>query len=370
MDDLHLYQQITKSVQHEILAGHLKPGDRLPSIRAMMAQWGCTPGTVQRAYQELARQGLVVSRSGQGTHVVGKPTVEDDTPLRRAMLINRAETFLLEVFTAGYSSEEVENALQLAWDRWRVTAVETVYKPAHTIRFAGSHDPAVIWLANHFNEIINPGQTGVEERMQVQFSGSLGGLITLAQGNADLAGCHLWDVETDTYNEPFVRRLLPGMRVALLTLAHRRLGLIVPAGNPFRLNGLADLTRPDLRFVNRQSGSGTRVWLDATLHKAGILPEAIQGYEIELNTHSEVALAVAQGDADVGFGLETTALSCCLDFIYLVRERYDLVIPEQTLQDLRPLVDWLQSAAAQNTIAELGGYDTHHTGTLVWVEQQ
>ena len=88
------------------------------------------------------------------------------------------------------------------------------------------------------------------------FPGSLGGLIALAEGKADLAGSHLWDAESDAYNAPFVRRLLPGRRVALLTLARRRLGLIVPPGNPAGLAGVADLARPGVRIVNRGRGHG------------------------------------------------------------------------------------------------------------------
>ena len=375
MEEQFLYQKISVAVRQEILSGQLKPGDRLPSIRQMLEQWDCTPGTVQRAYQELARQGLVVSRSGKGTHVVGKPDVRDDTPLRRAVLTNRAEAFLLEVLTTGYSLAEVENALQFALDRWRAASIKPVSKTARTFRFAGSHDPMVSWIAAHFPAVMgntpgndaNPAEV-FEDRLQVEFTGSLGGLIALAQGKADLAGCHLWDAETDGYNVPFVRRLLPGRQVALLTLAHRRLGLIVPSGNPAGMENLRDLARPGLRFVNRQSGSGTRVWLDASLHRAGIQPVTIHGYDDERNTHSDVARVVAQGDADVGFGLESAALSLGLDFIYLVRERYDLIIPGQELSNLQPLVKWVQSSAACEVMGELGGYDTEHTGRLEWIE--
>jgi putative molybdopterin biosynthesis protein len=127
--------------------------------------------------------------------------------------------------------------------------------------------------------------------------GQPGGLIALAEGKADLAGSHLWDEESDTYNVPFVRRLLPGKRIALVTLAYRRLGLILPPGNPDGIRGLEDLARPGLRFVNRQSGSGTRVWLDIAIQKAGLQPQQIQGYTDEFITHSAVAQAVAEGKA-------------------------------------------------------------------------
>ncbi len=191
--------------------------------------------------------------------------------MRRAMLVHRAEAFLLEVLTGGYSLDEVERAVHQAMDRWRLLEQEPAPVDAAQVRFAGSHDLAVTWLAGHFSEIV-PGYS-----LDLNFSGSLGGLIALAGGQADLAGCHLWDDETDTYNLPFVRRLLPGKRVALATLAHRRLGLIVPGGNPAGIQGLADLARPGVRFVNRQPGSGTRVWLDVALKKAGLASSRFRG---------------------------------------------------------------------------------------------
>lgn len=364
MHEGYLYQKIAESVRQDILNGELKPGDRLPSVRKMTSLWGCTTGTVQRAYRELAQQGLVVSRAGQGTKVVEKLPPQDHSPLRRAALIHRAESFLLEVLTAGYKPTEVEEAVRQALDRWRVIDQQPVSPPERTLRYVGSHDPAMTWLASHFPEVM-PGHT-----IQLRFTGSLGGLIALAQGIADIAGCHLWDEESDSYNVPFVRRLLPGVRVALLTLAHRRLGLIVPTGNPDNLQSLDDLLHPGVRFVNRQSGSGSRVWLDAMLRRAAIDPAGIEGYENQKMTHSEVASAVAEGRANVGLGLEAAARSYGLDFTLLTRERYDLAIPEGTLDSppIQALIDWLKSSITKELIQTLGGYDTDETGQIVWVE--
>ncbi len=257
MDEQPIYQRIAQSMRQEIQTGNLKPGDRLPSIREMTVSWHCTPGTVQRAYRELADQHLVVSRAGQGTHVVQTALQVDDTPLRRAGLVHMAQSFLLEAFTAGHSPEEVETAVQIALDQWRVIRAQPAPAVVNVLRFNGSHDLALIWIASHFGEISH------QTRLDLHFSGSLGGLIALAEGRSDLAGCHLWDQETDSYNIPFVRRLLPGQLIALVTLAWRWQGLIMPAGNPARINGLADLAREGVRFVNRQPGSGTRVWLDS-----------------------------------------------------------------------------------------------------------
>lgn len=364
MDGAPLYQQIAESVRREILHGDLRPGDQLPPVRAMAARWQCTPGTVQRAYKELARQGLVVSRPGQGTRVAEAVPVDDTAPLRRAALVNQAEAFLLQVLAAGYAVDEVEQAVRSALDRWRVLTREQMTPPGQALRFVGSHDPAFSLIAARFGDVA-PACT-----LQVTFAGSLGGLMALAQGEADLAGSHLWDEESDTYNAPFVQRLLPGRRVALLTLAHRRLGFITAAGNPTGIAGLEDLARGRVRFVNRQRGAGTRVWLDAQLHRLELSASQITGYGDEALTHSEVARAVAEERADVGLGVEAAARAYGLGFVLATTERYDLVVPEDTWDSpaIQALALWLHSDEAKSAIEDLGGYDTRKTGEVEWVD--
>ncbi len=173
----------------------------------------------------------------------------------------------------------------------------------------------------------------------------------------------------DTYNEPFVRRLLPGRRVALLTLAHRRLGLITAPGNPLNLLALPDLASAGAHFINRQRGAGTRVWLDAQLRRLSVDAEAIAGYDHEVNTHAEVARAVAEGAADAGLGIEAAAISYGLGFVRLATEPYDLVIPAEAWET--PAVQALAALAAERgrrgtTIAGLGGYETEKPGRI-WV---
>lgn len=364
MDRTYLYYQIAEAIRQDIRNEVLRPGDRLPSVREMASRWNCTIGTIQRAYEELARQGLVTSRPGQGTHVTMAIPATLETPLRRAALVHRAEAFLLEALTAGYTPVEAEQAVRIALDRWRTLNHSPVQLSEQRLRFVGSHDPAVTLIAARFADFA-PGETP-----QLTFSGSLGGLIALVEGAADLAGCHLWDEESDTYNVPFVRRLLPGQRVALLTLAHRRLGFLVSAANPVVVTNLEDLVRSGLRFVNRQRGAGTRVWLDAHLHQLGIAPEQLSGYEQEKCTHSEVAQMIAEGQADVGLGVEAAALAFGLRFIPLTLERYDLVIPAEVWEALpiQALVQWLATDAAKAEMTALGGYEIRETGRVQWVE--
>jgi molybdate-binding protein/DNA-binding transcriptional regulator YhcF (GntR family) len=333
-------------------------------MRKMTEQWNCTTGTIMRAYQELAHQGLIISHVGKGTKVVENLSGQNQSPLRKASLFNRTEAFLLEIITAGYTPDEIEQSMRTALDRWKTFSTPHEAPPANVLRFIGSHDPSLAMIAAQYHE------TNPELTLQLSFTGSLGGLIALAEKNADIAGCHLWDETTDTYNEPFVRKLLPGQKVALLTLAHRRVGLIFAQGKPLGLNSLTDLAKPGIRFVNRQQGSGTRVWLDAQLRRASINTSGIAGYQDEKMTHSEVARAVSKGQAEVGLGVETAALSFGLGFKLLTTERYDFVIPADKwdLESVQTLKRWLDTPHAKTEINNLGGYDTTETGTVTWVD--
>ena len=372
-----LYVEIAESIRRRIAAGELQPGDKLPPVRDMARRWGCTPGTVSRAYTQLARDGLVEGRRGAGTCVLPNALQADRPTWQWVSLVNRAEQFLLEAIGSGHTPTQAESALSVAIARWQDLRREGVRQPepedgadvdrasgaAAGLRFAGSHDLAV----ERLSQMLTEGTP--EVRLSVEYVGSLGGLMALAQAEADVAGAHLWDETTDTYNVSFVRRLLPGRRVALVTLAHRSLGLITPPGNPQGLRCLGDLACPDVCLVNRQSGSGTRVWLDAQLKAAGISPESVPGYDREELTHLAVARAIRDEEATVGLGIRAAASAYGLDFVPLTKERYDLVLPEGLWEapGAQALIDVIRSPHFKEAIVELGGYDTSETGREVWV---
>jgi len=223
-------------------------------------------------------------------------------------------------------------------------------KPA--LVFSGSHDLALERLAQQLSSHVE---------LLVHPVGSLDGLINLRMGLCSLSGAHLLDV-SGAYNTPFVSRLFPDRRVHLVTLAHRTQGWMTAPGNPRGIRGAADLLQPGLRFVNRNPGSGTRLWLDGELNRLGIAPETVPGYRSSVKTHTEAALAIQSGQADVALGLEAAALQHRLGFLPLFTERYDLVLPDEQLAALAPLLDTLQTAAFRRDVANLRGYDTAHTG--------
>lgn len=312
--------------------------------------------------QTLASEGMVSTHIGKGTKVIGPITLLADDPLRRANLVHRAETYLLEVMTSGYTTVEVEDSFRIALDRWRKISSPNEGVNQKTLRFAGSHDLAVAWLATHFSEFA-PGY-----QLHLTFSGSLPGLMSLLEGKADIAGSHLWDDESETYNIPIIHHLFPGEKLALITLANRRIGFMVKRGNPKNIRSIEDLTRPEIRFANRPAGSGTRVYFDSLLRKKKIQPEAIQGYANQKSTHSEIAAEVAEDHADVGIGLEAAAKSYNLEFVFLTMERYDLVM-KQDIFDLAPIqamISWLKENEFHQLLEHLGGYEHGESGQVIW----
>jgi putative molybdopterin biosynthesis protein len=144
---------------------------------------------------------------------------------------------------------------------------------------------------------------------------------------------------------------------------------MTPPGNPAKINSLTDLGDSKLRFINRQSGAGTRVWLDARLRQLGVNTNDIQGYRHEVLTHTEVAEAVKDKEADIGLGIETAARTHGLGFVSLDTERYDLVIPEVHWEHpvVITLTALLKDKNLKAKIEQMGGYDLSLTGTMVWV---
>ncbi|HEX9027536.1 MAG TPA: molybdopterin biosynthesis protein [Anaerolineales bacterium] len=228
-----------------------------------------------------------------------------------------------------------------------------------TIFAVGSHDIILDLMAQYLAER--------ERRLSSANVGSLGGLVALKRGEAHLAGSHLFDPATAEYNLSYIRQYLPGIRVKVITLAGRQQGLLVLPGNPKGITGLKDLVRPDVRFVNRQRGAGTRVLLDYQLDLMAIVPDQVRGYNQEEYTHLAVAAAVSSGKADTGLGIAAAATALNLDFIELFQERYDLVIPVQHFNDplLKPLLDLLSEAPFRQAVAAMPGYDIKEMGNLV-----
>jgi putative molybdopterin biosynthesis protein len=233
----------------------------------------------------------------------------------------------------------------------------------NTIVAIGSHDMALDLLADAIKRV-RPDLT-----LSSAHVGSIGGLLALQRGEAHLAGSHLLDEASGEYNLAAIRQMLAphGVRVKVLGFVERVQGLIVSKGNPLGLGALADLTRSDVIFVNRQRGAGTRVLLDFQLDRNGIDPSAVRGYERQEYTHLAVAAAVASGVATCGLGILAAARALDLDFVPLFNERYDLLVPAQHFDSakLQPLLAIIGSEDFRRAVDARGGYGVARMGEVL-----
>jgi putative molybdopterin biosynthesis protein len=231
---------------------------------------------------------------------------------------------------------------------------------ARTIVAIGSHD-LVLDLAASALRADDPLITLASSNV-----GSLGGLVALRDGLCHIAGSHLLDLASGEYTLPYVDRVFGSSApdVAVVRLVHREQGLMVAPGNPLRLGGIEDLTRPGVRYVNRQRGAGTRVLLDHRLAEQGIPPDAISGYAREEPTHLAVAAAIAAGRGDAGLGITAAARAFGLDLVPVTWEPYDLVVTPGALGSplLKPLWALLHSDRFQAAVTGLGGYSAKEMG--------
>ncbi|HSG44679.1 MAG TPA: substrate-binding domain-containing protein, partial [Anaerolineales bacterium] len=228
-----------------------------------------------------------------------------------------------------------------------------------TILSIGSHDLTLDLMAQFLAEH--------DRRLASANVGSQGGLVALRRGEAHFAGTHLLNPETGEYNISYIRQYMPNIPVKVVALVGRDQGLIVKKGNPKGIKGLGDLTKPEVRFVNRQRGAGTRVLLDYHLKQMTISQSSIEGYQQDEYTHLGIAASVASGRADCGLGIAAAAQALDLAFVPLFQERYDLVIPKQFADDnlFAPLFDLLTDSAFRSAVSQLTGYDVSVMGTII-----
>ena len=297
------YSDIARAIAARVDRGELCPGAELPSIRELSRQENTTASTVARAYDHLARAGVIV----QG----------------------------------GRRRARIEPEASLAAQRLLGTKRE--------FRLAGSDDPALDLVVRCAGGAV----------IVVGARGSFQGLTALWRGTADGAAIHLLH-HSGTYNVPYASALLRGRQPTLIHLWRREQGLLVAPGNQHKVASARDLR--NIRVAKREFGAGTRVLLDRMLQDAGIPPHSVPGPETA--SHLEVALAVASGVAAAGLGVRAAATALDLDFIPLVWEQYDVVLSSAALAAAEPLIAALRDPDLRRAIDDLGGYDTTDSGRL------
>jgi molybdate-binding protein len=297
------YLDIAQAIATRVDTGELQPGTELPSVRDLARDRDTTPATANRAYRHLADAGVIALGDRR------RARVEPDGRLAARRLLGTGREF----------------------------------------RLAGSDDPALDIVVRRAGGAI----------VTVGTRGSFQGLTAVWRGIADGAAVHLLH-RSGVYNAPYASALLRGREPTLIHLWRREQGLLVTPGNPDNITGPGDLR--NLHVAKREFGAGTRVLLDRLLHDAGIAPHEVPGPETA--SHLEVALAVASGVAATGVSVRAAATALDLDFIPLVWEDYDIVLPGSALASAGPLISTLLDPAVRHTIDELGGYDTTHAGEI------
>ncbi|SDE42757.1 helix-turn-helix transcriptional regulator [Sporomusa acidovorans] len=200
------------------------------------------------------------------------------------------------------------------------------------------------------------------------YIGSYDSLISLYQGKVQVTAAHLWDGDTDQYNIPYVRRLLPGIPAVIIHLTGRMQGFYVAKGNPKNIKTWNDFAREDITMINREKGAGSRVLLDENLRLLGISGRQINGYANETSSHLTVASAVSSGEVDVAIGSEKIAKQVDnIDFIPIKKERYQLIVKKDDLNthEVMTMLKIVRSATFKKEFGNIGGYDTTDIGKIV-----
>lgn len=229
---------------------------------------------------------------------------------------------------------------------------------------AGSNDPLLDKTISLFNTT-QSDQIAVFGNL-----GSMGGIQALKRDLCHVASSHLVQDDGDEYNFEFANREMDRMPV-VVNFCRREQGIVLPKGNPRKIKGISDFTRPGFRIVNRPLGTGTRLLLDRELIKAGIKGEKIAGYDTEMSRHMDVGLEVLAGKADAGPAIKPVASLLGLDFLPLRWERYDLLVTKVRFFDkgVQAFMSMLQGPEFQRLAAGIDGYDVGMSGKMVFQKE-
>jgi putative molybdopterin biosynthesis protein len=255
-----------------------------------------------------------------------------------------------------------------AGDRAFARLLKPVERIARTVRILGSHDPLIDEAADELRRM------DISAHVSSAHVGSMGAILALSRGEAQLGGVHLLDETDGSYNVSYIEKYFPNGGVALIECVRRTQGLMVKKGNPKGIQGIADLARGDVSYVNRQKGAGTRVLLDYLLRQEGVASAQVSGYAREELTHTAVAAQVRSGGADCGLGILSAARIYDLDFIPLCGEQYDLLASLSALESpqVRAFLRVLGSEAFAKRLEKLGGYELDRPGRIrkLWPEKE
>jgi putative molybdopterin biosynthesis protein len=200
------------------------------------------------------------------------------------------------------------------------------------------------------------------------YVGSYAGLVSLYYGEVSAATTHLWDGDSNRYNIPFVRRLLPGVPAVVVHLTKRTQGLYVAQGNPRNIQTWADLRHGSVTLINREKGAGSRVLLDEQLRIMKVNGRSIPGYEREALSHISCAGVVGRGEADVGIGdMKAASMVEGVEFVPLQTEQFDMVVRREDFDTpvVQQILSILRLREFREQFQHMKGYDITDMGKIL-----
>ncbi|MCX5806022.1 MAG: helix-turn-helix transcriptional regulator [Proteobacteria bacterium] len=203
------------------------------------------------------------------------------------------------------------------------------------------------------------------------FSASVGsteGLKALNTGHTDIAWSHLFDPKSGEYNVPFLPACTPNIKPVVVNLFHREIGFVVATKNPLGIKDFHDLRRKDVKFINRQKGSGIRVLTDLHLKQLSIPASEIRGYGNESYTHLEIGQSIYSKEADVGIATITVANIFGLAFIPIREEQFDMILDQSTFFEpgVQAFIEVLRSPDFRKRVAKMGNYNFKDSGKILY----
>ena len=222
----------------------------------------------------------------------------------------------------------------------------------NTLISIGSHDI----LVDELNELYT--EKTITSRISSVHLGSLAGIMAIKRNECHIAPVHLLDPETGEYNKKYVSKYLKNDDISIIKGIKRSQGFYVKKGNPDGIKTIKDIVSKGLTFANRQKGAGTRVLFDYLLDKEDISQDDIKGYEMELFTHTAVALSVKSGNSDIAMGIESVAKLMDLDFIEIAYEDYDFIFKTKNADHklIKDFIETLKSEEFRLVVGKYGGY--------------
>ncbi len=255
-------------------------------------------------------------------------------------------------------------------DRWITTSAlkegpvidESARSASEDLYAAGSNDPVLDIVINHMKN----GDPGTHIFSSV--TGSTEGLRLLGTGLTDIAWCHLADPVTGEYDLKMLENLAPHKKIAIVHLFQRELGFLLHPDSKEKNMSFSIIADKELRFVNRQAGSGTRVVTDKILAEEKISRESIDGYITEVNTHLEVGLMIISGESNTGIATSAIAKILGLKFIPLIKENFDMVVLQETFfrDEVQHFIETLNSDSFRKMVSHLGNYDFSRSGKIIF----